>query len=368
VRIHDVLADARYGHRRAPTTGCPNGHLPVRSYLAVPSVRPGRRADGQRAACSSATPEPGVVRPRGRADRRGIASQRRPWAIENARLYAAAQAEDRGALNRAFRRPRPAWPACSRESLLPVPRLPQIPRRSTWPRATAPAATASAVTSNDVFPLARGLGHRHRRRVRQRAPRRATSNRPPPPQHRAHRRDAARPPGRGAGACSTTRCWSARSPAGSGFCTAIFGILEPRDDGNRALHEPPAAAIPTRFSPPTAPRPRRPRRSAARAGCWAPSPIPELSDEEVVPAPGRHAAAATTDGSDRRQGRDSGDSSAWSGSHATAARPTARTPRPSSSTASPTAPRPCRPPPPGATTSPVLANRRPAGRPPAAPA
>ena len=37
VRLDDVLADPRYGHS-APYHGMPEGHLPVRSYLAVPVI------------------------------------------------------------------------------------------------------------------------------------------------------------------------------------------------------------------------------------------------------------------------------------------------------------------------------------------
>src|SRR3954449_13468236 len=37
VRLDDVRADARYGHS-APYHGMPDGHLPVRSYLAVPVI------------------------------------------------------------------------------------------------------------------------------------------------------------------------------------------------------------------------------------------------------------------------------------------------------------------------------------------
>lgn len=37
VRLHHILSDERYG-KNAPYSGMPNGHLPVRSYLAVPVV------------------------------------------------------------------------------------------------------------------------------------------------------------------------------------------------------------------------------------------------------------------------------------------------------------------------------------------
>jgi len=37
VRSDDITKDSRYGHN-APRSGMPDGHLPVRSYLAVPVV------------------------------------------------------------------------------------------------------------------------------------------------------------------------------------------------------------------------------------------------------------------------------------------------------------------------------------------
>jgi GAF domain-containing protein len=52
VRSDDITRDPRYG-RNAPRHGMPEGHLPVRSYLAVPVIT--RRARCW-AACSSATP------------------------------------------------------------------------------------------------------------------------------------------------------------------------------------------------------------------------------------------------------------------------------------------------------------------------
>ena len=42
IRIDDVLAHPDYGNRAAP--GMPKGHLPVRSYLAVPVVSPRRQS------------------------------------------------------------------------------------------------------------------------------------------------------------------------------------------------------------------------------------------------------------------------------------------------------------------------------------
>ena len=39
IRSDDIVADPTYGHS-APYHGMPKGHLPVRSYLAVPVVSP----------------------------------------------------------------------------------------------------------------------------------------------------------------------------------------------------------------------------------------------------------------------------------------------------------------------------------------
>ena len=48
VRSGDILADPRYGHN-APFKGMPQGHLPVRSYLAVPVLsRSGERSEERR--------------------------------------------------------------------------------------------------------------------------------------------------------------------------------------------------------------------------------------------------------------------------------------------------------------------------------
>ena len=82
VRCDDVLADPRYG-RWAPHHGLPKGHLPVRSYLAVPvAARSGEAIGGlffghAEAGVFSARTERLVV---------GIAAQA-SVAIDNARLY-----------------------------------------------------------------------------------------------------------------------------------------------------------------------------------------------------------------------------------------------------------------------------------------
>lgn len=87
-RIHDVLADPRYG-LSAPHHGMPEGHLPVRSYLATPVVA----ADGEVVGgLFFGHPEPGVFDLEAERLAEGIAAHA-AVAIENARLYAAAQRE-----------------------------------------------------------------------------------------------------------------------------------------------------------------------------------------------------------------------------------------------------------------------------------
>lgn len=88
VRSDDILADPRYG-RNDPHYGMPKGHLPVRSYLAVPVVsRSGEVLGG----LFFGHPEPGVFTPRAERLVTGIAAQA-AIAIDNARLYQAAQTE-----------------------------------------------------------------------------------------------------------------------------------------------------------------------------------------------------------------------------------------------------------------------------------
>jgi PAS domain S-box-containing protein len=88
VKSDDITQDPRYG-RNAPRSGMPEGHLPVRSYLAVPVIsRSGEVLGGlffghsERAIFSDAAAE--LVR--------GVAGQA-AVAIDNARLYEAAQRE-----------------------------------------------------------------------------------------------------------------------------------------------------------------------------------------------------------------------------------------------------------------------------------
>jgi GAF domain-containing protein len=82
VRLDDVLADPRYGHS-PPYHGMPEGHLPVRSYLAVPVIT----SDGEVAGgLFFGHPEPGMFSADDERMVIGIAAQS-AIAIENARLY-----------------------------------------------------------------------------------------------------------------------------------------------------------------------------------------------------------------------------------------------------------------------------------------
>ncbi len=88
VRSDDILKDPRYG-RNEPHNGMPKGHLPVRSYLAVPVVsRSGEVLGG----LFFGHPQPGVFTERSERLVGGIASQA-AIAIDNARLFQAAQQE-----------------------------------------------------------------------------------------------------------------------------------------------------------------------------------------------------------------------------------------------------------------------------------
>jgi PAS domain S-box-containing protein len=85
LRIHDVLADPRYG-KWAPHHGMPRNHLPVRSYLAVSVLSRGGEPIG---GLFFGHPEPGVFTERSERLASGIAAQA-AVAIDNARLYAEA--------------------------------------------------------------------------------------------------------------------------------------------------------------------------------------------------------------------------------------------------------------------------------------
>jgi PAS domain S-box-containing protein len=95
IRLDDVLGDPRYG-TMAPHHGMPKGHLPVRSYLAVPvKSRSGEVIGGLFFGHS----QTGVFTERAERLVSGVAAQA-GIAIDNARLYEAAQraADERTAL------------------------------------------------------------------------------------------------------------------------------------------------------------------------------------------------------------------------------------------------------------------------------
>jgi signal transduction histidine kinase/CheY-like chemotaxis protein len=95
VRSPDITIDPRYG-RSARWQGVPEGHLPVRSYLAVPVVS---RSGELLGALFFAHPQPGVFTERTERIVAGVAAQA-AVAIDNARLYEMAQqsASERDAL------------------------------------------------------------------------------------------------------------------------------------------------------------------------------------------------------------------------------------------------------------------------------
>jgi PAS domain S-box-containing protein len=88
IRLPDVLLDSRYG-RNAPHRGQPEGHLPVRSYLAVPVMS---RAGGVIGGLFFGHPEPGVFTERSERLALGVAAQA-AVAIDNAQLYRQATRE-----------------------------------------------------------------------------------------------------------------------------------------------------------------------------------------------------------------------------------------------------------------------------------
>ncbi|MGN6550486.1 MAG: response regulator [Pararhizobium sp.] len=88
VRSEDITKDPRYGQNH-PRRGMPEGHLPVCSYLAAPVIsRSGEVLGG----LFFGHPEPGVFTERAERILIGIAAQA-SIAIDNARLYQAAQSE-----------------------------------------------------------------------------------------------------------------------------------------------------------------------------------------------------------------------------------------------------------------------------------
>lgn len=88
IRLDDVLQDPRYG-KNAPYYGMPKGHLPVRSYLAVPVMSRSAEALG---GLFYGHPSPGVFTEEAEKIITAIAAQA-AVAIDNAQLYRAAQLE-----------------------------------------------------------------------------------------------------------------------------------------------------------------------------------------------------------------------------------------------------------------------------------
>jgi signal transduction histidine kinase/CheY-like chemotaxis protein len=88
IRSRDITKDPRYG-RNAPYAGMPEGHLPVRSYLAVPVVS---RAGEVLGGLFFGHAREGAFSERSERGLEGLAAQA-AIAIDNARLYAAAQRE-----------------------------------------------------------------------------------------------------------------------------------------------------------------------------------------------------------------------------------------------------------------------------------
>lgn len=119
VRVDDVTQHPRFG-RNPPHYGFPPGHLPVRSYLAVPVVAGGGEVFG---GLFFGHPQPGRFREEHERAALAIAAQAAA-AIDNARLYQAAQREIE-ARQRAFTA-RDHVARVLQQSLLP-PQLPTVP-------------------------------------------------------------------------------------------------------------------------------------------------------------------------------------------------------------------------------------------------
>ncbi len=86
VRSDDITADPRYG-KNEPHSGMPKGHLPLRSYLAVPVLS---RSGDVMGGLFFGHPDRGVFSDRSERLMLGLAGQA-AVAIDNARLFAAAQ-------------------------------------------------------------------------------------------------------------------------------------------------------------------------------------------------------------------------------------------------------------------------------------
>jgi len=135
VRLDDVLADPRYGHS-APYHGMPEGHLPVRSYLAVPVIK----SDGEVVGgLFFGHPEPGMFSAEDERMVEGIAAQS-AIAIENARLY-----QERTRTAQTLQR-----------ALLP-PHLPEVPGLELGVvYEAAGEGTAAGGDFYDIFPIGNG--------------------------------------------------------------------------------------------------------------------------------------------------------------------------------------------------------------------
>src|SRR5262249_37452745 len=88
IRSDDITKEARYG-QNAPHHGMPKGHLPVRSYLAVPVTARSSEVIG---GLFFGHPEPGKFTARTERSLSGLAASA-AIAIDNIRLFEAAQRE-----------------------------------------------------------------------------------------------------------------------------------------------------------------------------------------------------------------------------------------------------------------------------------
>jgi two-component sensor histidine kinase len=88
IRLDDVTQDPRYG-KNQPFSGMPEGHLPVRSYLAIPVIS---RAGDVLGGLFFGHPEPGKFDEAAEQSLSGIAAQA-AVALENAHLFKAAEDE-----------------------------------------------------------------------------------------------------------------------------------------------------------------------------------------------------------------------------------------------------------------------------------
>lgn len=86
IRSDDILKDPRYG-KWSPHHGMPPGHLPVRSYLAVPVIS---RSGGVIGGLFFGHPQPGIFTSRAERLIAGIAAHA-AVAVDNARLYEASR-------------------------------------------------------------------------------------------------------------------------------------------------------------------------------------------------------------------------------------------------------------------------------------